>query len=302
MVNLPYLRTIHAYEKRDKALYDDMVNLKPGQSKVAIVNNESKSFRILLSAASFLTDNRRYTLLALQNINEVMDETESRAWHKLLSVLTHEIMNSIAPISSLAETIGLRLTEIPKTEGSHHILDDLELGITTIKTRSDGLLKFAGTYRNLNKIVTPNLTKIYAGNLFESLYTLMQPTLNEKNIQFEIILKDPHLSFNADVNLIEQVLINLILNAVEAVKEQQQPQIAIAASRMENGKTIIRVADNGGGIPEEMLDKIFIPFFTTKKNGSGIGLTLCKQIMLLHHGNIEARNIGNGQCEFILTF
>ncbi len=302
MFELPYLKTIHSYEKRDKVLYNDILRLRPGESKIAVIRNQGKSFKILLSATSFLTDGRKYSLLAFQNINEAIDETESKAWQKLLSVLTHEIMNSIAPISSLAETITTRLKDLDSKQNSATVLNDLELGMTTIKRRSEGLLKFADTYRYLNKIKEPNLGKIYLRYLFENLYSLMQPTLDQKKIEFEIILKDPDLTFMADINLIEQALINLIVNAMEAVKDNPDPRINISAYKDNNGKIIIKLSDNGSGIPEDMLDKIFVPFFSTKKNGSGIGLTLCKQIMLLHYGNIEARNIINGQTDFFLTF
>ncbi len=301
MFNLPYLRTVHSFEKRDAILYKDMLALKPGESKMSTVNTETKSFTILLTATAFLTDNRKYSLLAFQNINEAVNETESKSWQKLLSVLTHEIMNSIAPISSLAETIAVRLKEMEKSN-STAAFDDLELGIETIKRRSGGLLKFAEKYRNLNKVVAPDLRKLYARDLFENLYHLMQPTLSEKNIEFEIILKDPDLSFNADVHLMEQMLINLVVNAIDAVKDANDPRIAVSAYMDNNGKAVLRVSDNGGGIAEDLRDKIFVPFFSTKKNGSGIGLTLCKQIMLLHHGNIEVRNMAEGQSDFIMTF
>ncbi len=301
MLELPYLKTISSLEKRNSDLLQEIINIKPGQSKVIVVDNGINSFKVLLSATSFRTHGSKYLLLAFQNINEAIEETETEAWRKLLSVLTHEIMNSIAPISSLAETMTGRLQDMHGLSSDETVLEDIELSIKTIKSRSDGLLKFAEAYRSLNKTPTPELKKIYARDLFENLYSLMQPTLTEKNIEMEIILKDPGLYFEADVHLIEQVLINLMMNAIEAVRNVEHPRIAVAAYKETSGKTVLRISDNGGGIPEDLIDKIFIPFFTTKKNGTGIGLTLCKQIMLLHHGNIEARNIAGGQTHFFLT-
>jgi signal transduction histidine kinase len=169
-------------------------------------------------------------------------------------------------------------------------IDDLELGIETIKRRSEGLLKFAETYRNLNKISTPNLKKVYVRNLFENIQQLMQPTLDQKNIDMDIILHDTELQLEIDMSLIEQVLINLVVNAIEAVKEKADAKIILSAFTSVNRKTVIKVADNGNGMPEEVLDKMFVPFFTTKKNGSGIGLSLCKQIMMLHKGNIQVQS------------
>ena len=143
-------------------------------------------------------------------------------------------------------------------------VDDLELGIETIKRRSEGLLKFAETYRNLNKITTLNLKKVYVSDLFENLHHLMQPTLEQKNIELEIILKDTDLMLEADTNLLEQVLINLVVNAIEAVKETPEPRIILSAYVANNKKTVVKVTDNGNGMTEEVLDKIFILFSAPK--------------------------------------
>ncbi|HEY1010047.1 MAG TPA: HAMP domain-containing sensor histidine kinase, partial [Daejeonella sp.] len=255
----------------------------------------------LLSATAFQTNGVKHQLIAFQNINEALDETESKAWQKLLSVLTHEIMNSIAPISSLADTIKNRLGSLDKGLDPDNSLADLELGIGTIKRRSEGLLKFAETYRNLNKITKPNVQPLFVRDLFENLHSLMQPTLEQKNIELEIIIKDPNHIFEADLTLVEQVLINLLVNAIEAVKSNAAPQITLYADRS-NEKTIIKIMDNGVGISEDLLDKIFIPFFSTRKTGSGIGLTLCKQIMVLHNGNIQVVSRQGQGTSFILQF
>jgi two-component system nitrogen regulation sensor histidine kinase NtrY len=302
MLALPYLKTIHSFARRDEILYKDIISLKPGESKVGTVHTEKTSYKVLLSATAFQTDGEVYNLIAFQNINEALDETESKAWQKLLGVLTHEIMNSIAPISSLADTIKNRLKSIDKDTNYPGALDDLEVGIDTIKRRSEGLLKFAETYRNLNKISKPNLKKIHIRDLFENLHQLMHPTLVQKDIKLDIILKDPSLMFEVDANLIEQVLINLLVNAIEGVKDTVEPRISLTGYISENSKVIIKVADNGIGMPEELLDKIFVPFFSTKKTGSGIGLTLCKQIMMLHHGNIQVQSKEGEGTAFLLQF
>ncbi|MFL5746503.1 MAG: sensor histidine kinase [Niastella sp.] len=303
MLQLPYLKTIHSLARRDGELYRQVTLLKPGETKIATAHSEKTSFKLLMSATAFQTDGSKFKLIAFQNVSEALDETESKAWQKLLSVMTHEIMNSIAPISSLAETLKYRLQQFavrPELESGS--MDDLELGIDTIKRRSEGLLKFAETYRNLNKITTLNLKKIYVRDLFENLHHLMQPTLDQKNIEMEIILKDPDLQLDADTNLLEQVLINLVVNAMEAVKEREEPRIILSAYFANNHRTVIKVADNGTGMPEEVLDKIFIPFFSTKKSGSGIGLSLCKQIMMLHKGNIQVQSIEGQGTAFMMQF
>ena len=303
LLSIPYLKTIHSLEKRDPALYEEINTVKPGETKVSSFTTDKNTFKVLLSATAFQTEGKVYKLVAFQNINEALDETESKAWQKLLSVMTHEIMNSIAPISSLAETLKNRLqASIKDLNNNSGSLDDLELGIDTIKRRSEGLLRFAETYRNLNKITNPNLKKIYVRDMFENLHRLMEPTFKQKRIELEIILKDPELMLEADTGLIEQVLINLVLNAAEAVKEAASPRIQLSAYITPQNKVVIKVADNGIGIPPDIMDKIVIPFFSTRKTGSGIGLSLCKQIMMLHKGTIKVQSVPGEGTAFSLFF
>lgn len=297
LFNIPYLSALPALRKRNPDLYAEVLALEDASKKIVSLPTAKGIIKLQINASRFETADGRYRLIAFQNINEALDETEARAWQKLLSVLTHEIMNSIAPISSLADTLKNRLEDLPE----HEALDDIRLGTETIKRRSEGLLKFASTYRSLNKITNLDITTVYVANLFENLYQLMEPTLLQKKIELDIILKDPQLQLALDVNLIEQVLINLLLNAIEGVKDSANPYISLAAD-YNKGRPQITVKDNGKGIPKALLENIFIPFFTTRKNGSGVGLTLSKQIMLLHKGNIAVRSeIGKGSA-FVLQF
>jgi len=261
LIGVPYLKTIHSLEKREEVLYQEIIKLKPGDSKILTVTRNQQLVKILVTASVMRSEDKIYKLIAFQNVSEALDETESKAWQKLLNVMTHEIMNSVAPISSLADTLKNRLQspEIANSPVSSQ-LEDLELGIDTIKRRSEGLLKFTESYRSLNKITKLDLTKILVRNLFESLNRLMRPTLEKKHIELEIILRDPALAIEADLNLIEQVLINLLVNAIEAVKDREHPLLTLSAEVLGNGKTLVKVADNGLGMPTELLDKIFIPF------------------------------------------
>jgi two-component system nitrogen regulation sensor histidine kinase NtrY len=303
LIGVPYLKTIHSLEKREETLYNEIIKLKPGDSKIITITRNQQLVKILVTGSMLRSDEKIYKLIAFQNVSEALDETESKAWQKLLNVMTHEIMNSVAPISSLADTLKNRLQspEIKNSPVSSH-LEDLELGIDTIKRRSEGLLKFTESYRSLNKITRLDLTKILVRNLFETLNSLMRPTFEKKHIELEIILRDPALSVEADINLLEQVLINLMVNAVEAVKERDEPRITLFAEVQSNNKTVVKVMDNGMGMPPELLDKIFIPFFSTRKAGSGIGLSLCKQIMLLHKGSIQVQSTSGVGSAFILQF
>jgi len=303
LLGVPYLKTIHSLEKREPVLYNEIIKLKTGDAKILTITRNQQLVKILVTASMLRSDDKIYKLIAFQNVSEALDETESKAWQKLLSVMTHEIMNSVAPISSLADTMKNRLQspEIKNSPVSSQ-LEDLELGIDTIKRRSEGLLKFTESYRSLNKITKLDVTKILVRNLFENLNSLMRPSFEKKHIELEIILRDPTLSIEADHNLLEQVMINLLVNAVEAVKEREHPRITLSAEITSNNKTLVKIADNGMGMPPELLDKIFIPFFSTRKNGSGIGLSLCKQIMLLHKGNIQVQSTEGMGAAFILSF
>ena len=302
LLQIPYLKTIHSLEKRNGFLYKEIQNLLRGQKTVTSITRDNSSFKILLSASMFENENKTYKLIAFQNINDALDEGESQAWQKLLSVMTHEIMNSVAPISSLAETLKSRITESAQSsENYKETLADIETGINTIKKRSEGLLKFTETYRNLSKINKVSRATIYAAELFDHVQQLLQPSIDKKGIDFEVVLKDPLLTVNVDSGLIEQVLINLILNAMDAVKEVAQPKISISAESL-NEKILIKVTDNGLGIASELIDKIFIPFFSTKKTGNGIGLSLCKQVMMLHKGHISVKSAESEGTSFILIF
>ena len=296
LLEIPILKNFSALQKRNEQLYETLQSLDNEHSAVISVKRENGASKVLVVASTFIMEDISYRLLAFQNVNEALDEAESQAWQRLLNVMTHEIMNSVAPISSLAVTLKNLLT---KTNVN---LEDVELGIDTIMRRSQGLLAFAETYRNLGKITELNLSTVQVSSLFEHISQLMAPSLSLKNIELDVIMKDPLMRVNADSSLVEQIMINLILNAVEAVKESDKPRITLLAALSANNRPVIKVIDNGKGISDEVLDKIFVPFFSTRKNGNGIGLSLCKQIMLLHHGNIQVQTEeGKGSC-FSLLF
>jgi two-component system nitrogen regulation sensor histidine kinase NtrY len=305
LLHVPFLKNIHSLAKRDSELYQEIQGLPPGHTKIATAHTahfEKSTIKVLLSATAFQNEGNTYKLVSFQNVNEALDETESKAWQKLLNVMTHEIMNSVAPISSLADTLKNRLQETAVKGALPDDMEDLEVGISTIKRRSEGLLRFAETYRNLNKINTLNLDTVFVKELFANLQRLMQPSLAQKNIALEISLKDPDLSLQVDPNLLDQVLINLLVNAIEAVKDRPDPRIILSAYLAADRKKVLKIADNGIGMSKEVQEKIFIPFFSTKKQGSGIGLSLCKQIVMLHRGTIQVQSEEGEGTAFILRF
>jgi two-component system nitrogen regulation sensor histidine kinase NtrY len=301
-IHLPHLRNIQALEKRQESLYQTLKKLQPNENQLVKIKVEQSPVQLLVSARSFKMQQQNLTLVALKNVSNTVDQAETEAWQKLLRVMTHEIMNSVAPISSLAETMLKYLKQNreefeakQETRPNKELLQDVEEVIEVIQNRSEGLLKFAQIYRNLSKVTDLHLTTVYVQELFRSTCALLRPRLEQENIQLLVELPNQNLTLQVDSNLLEQVLINLIVNAERAVKEKSQPIITLSGTQLENGHVIIEVSDNGTGIPDELLDSIFIPFFTSHKDGSGIGLSLAKQIMTLHKGSIQVRSqVGEG--------
>ena len=297
LFQVPHLGNIAGMLKRHPELYEKTMQLKVGRHQMETAHSSKGKIKLLMQSSGFDTQDGAFRIIVYQNINEAIDETETRAWHKLLRVLTHEIMNSIGPISSLAETLHERLEH---WEGEQEI-DDLKLGIFTIKRRSEGLLQFAKSYRLINKVDQPQYSEILVVQLFENIYQLLEPTLIQKNIDVDIIIKNTRLILKADVNLLEQVIINLLLNAIEAVKEVEEPYISLSAIETKD-HIQLKIQDNGAGMSPEIQEQIFTPFFTTKKTGTGVGLTLSKQIMLMHGGNISVDSKEGEGSTFTLQF
>ncbi len=235
-------------------------------------------------------------LINLKNIHSGLEENEIEAWQKLIRVLTHEIMNSIAPIISLSETLSERAVQNGMNEKDYGIMLQ---GMQTIYRRSKGLLGFVENYRKLSRLSMPVLAPVRMEELLDDLKKLFP----SRDIHYTYRTEDAHKILMLDRSQIEQVLINLLKNAGEACIEQEIPEVIIATHyEMEKRIFMLTVTDNGSGILPDVLDKIFVPFFTTKPTGSGIGLSLCKQIMNLHGGSISVSSeIGKGSC-FSLKF
>lgn len=300
ILDIPEFKKIDFLQKRKTDFYDKIcIPNHPKPITVAISIGQEK-LNLLVSDSLFKMDDDFYKIIAVQNIDDTIDHTESEAWKKLLSVMTHEIMNSISPISSLAETLQHHVKDSMENPQENPLnIEDLQIGMESIKKRSEGLMMFAKTYRSLHKITQLNLTTVAIADLFDNIKHLLQPSLQHVKLEFH--LADPNLKLDIDRHLIEQVLINLILNAIDATEPIENPQIIISASMNLKGEISITVQDNGTGIPGEILDTIYVPFFTTKKNGSGIGLSLSKQIMLLHQGKIKiTTQLGKGTSVFLI--
>ena len=251
---------------------------------------------------------KAFKLISLQNIQSELEEKEMEAWQNLIRVLTHEIMNSVTPISSLAATVETDLSEFLQNDADVNQIDDetiedFYLAVKTIHNRSESLIKFVSDFRNMTRIKLPNLEGTKVEEIIDHVLMLLKPDVQGHEIVINKSVK-PDLIINIDKEQIEQVIINVVKNAIQALAagEKEDKQLTITAMPSSSGGAFISIADNGTGIEEEALKKIFIPFFTTKKNGSGIGLSLSKQIMRNHGGNISAKSQMGEGTEFLLKF
>jgi len=301
--NIPYLKNIDWLKKRNEALYNKLIEIPLRENQLLTIYSGKQAIKVNSSASGFRANGRTYKLLAFHNINETLEEIESIAWKGLLNVMTHEIMNSIAPVSSLAESLKNQLQSLSENfnPNARDELEDIEIALETIHRRSEGLLHFSQNYRNLSQKISIDTKSVNLHKLATSVFQLMNPPLKQKGILLNLETNDLSVYAQIDRNLIEQTIINLITNAVYALKDTINPAIHIFTGITNERKPYITVADNGCGIPEEIRNKIFIPFFSTKKQGSGIGLTLSREIVKLHKGRIVIESeTGKGSAFTIL--
>jgi nitrogen fixation/metabolism regulation signal transduction histidine kinase len=290
-------------------LVDKLLCLDPGENVLIKVQQEDDILQLTINSTEIKVHNKHIVLATIKNIQSVLEEQETEAWQKLISVLTHEIMNSITPIASLSSTIDMMIKSIqeakridPSATFDEESTDEIQLGLQTIHKRSTGLMHFVNTYRNLTRIPKPNFKIITIKNLFNSIAPLMEEEFKQANIKITFEVDPDNINFSVDEELLEQVIINLLKNAIHALEGRPNPQVSVKGYLNKRGRVTIQVTDNGEGILPEVLDKIFIPFFTTKPKGSGIGLSLSRQIMRLHGGSITAYSQPEQGTSFTLTF
>jgi two-component system, NtrC family, nitrogen regulation sensor histidine kinase NtrY len=301
------LTNIDGLAKLSQELVDVLHTIKPGQSKLVKVYDADDFLQLAIYATTIKVKEKITTLVTIKDIQNVLEEQETEAWQKLIRVLTHEIMNSITPIASLSSTLDNMLKAYPhegdgRTEVDNDSLSEIEKALQTINRRSNGLLHFVDTYRNLTRIPKPNFTIFRIDEMFENIRLLMEEELNNQDIRFHSIVEPEKLQITGDGQLIEQVLINILKNSMYALRGRTNSEIKLQAYYNKRGRFTIQISDNGPGILPDVLDKIFIPFFTTKPSGSGIGLALSRQIMRLHNGTITAHSEPEKETVFTLTF
>ncbi len=304
LLRVPHLKNIHALENLSRPLVEKLLAMKSGERALIKVEDKNEMLQLAIYATEFRMREQKFTLVSLQNIQSELEEKEMEAWQNLIRVLTHEIMNSVTPIASLAATLHDMLPPEPRAAMFQppDAASDVSEGLQTIRKRSEGLLHFVDAYRNLTRIPKPNFHVVPVKTLFEQVRQLMRAQVAAKAIGLKVDITPESLEVTADPDLIEQVLINLLLNAIQAVEHRADAKIALRAFLDERGRVNVQVSDNGPGILPEVLEKIFIPFFTTKQGGSGIGLSLSRQIMRLHRGTISAHSVLGAETVFTLRF
>ncbi len=306
LLKIGHLISIHQLQNIYPEFISQLQELKNEEQILIKLQIDSEILVLKVSCTQFTNKGQKIRLYSFQNISAELENEELDAWQKLIKVLRHEIMNSITPISSLTNTIIRLLSENQKAKSTDKISDEtiekaLE-GLNAIDKRNQGLLKFVESYRNLTKIPAPVFEKVSISTLFDNINILFSDEIRSKEIIFSSSVKEENLIITADEKLITQVLINLIRNSIEAVVKKKNPHIYMEASTINGHHVLIKITDNGIGIPKEDLDNIFIPFYTTKEMGSGIGLSLSRQIVRMNKGLISVQSTPKGGTIFSLKF
>lgn len=305
LLGVESLNSIFELSKVSPKLVESLVKLKTGGSALIELTHEGTRTQLSIYVIELVLRGEEFKLVSVQNIQSELEEKEMDAWQNLIRVLTHEIMNSVTPLSSLANTVEVNLVDniednvpIEKEE-----LEDIYLAVQTIKRRSEGLIRFVSDFRNLTRIPEPKIQEIEIQKVIDHIKVLLSHDMKARKIDFVVSISPKTLKIHVDKELIDQVLINLIQNAMHALEENEGEKLIIVNAFLnEYGRPTMKIRDNGSGIDEEALGKIFIPFFTTKKQGSGIGLSLSKQIMRKHGGAITVRSVIGEGTEFTLRF
>ncbi|MGD8468290.1 MAG: ATP-binding protein [Desulfobacterales bacterium] len=305
LLKIPRLGNIKDIESISSGLADKLSSISPGDKDLVKFKQGDNLLQLSIYATGFILRQQQLNLVAMQNIQSELEEKEMISWQNLIRVLTHEIMNSITPIASLASTAAGLLKddkECKVPEGLNEVITDVGHAVKTIEKRSKGLITFIDNYRKLTRIPKPDFKIVQVKDLFERVESLMAEQFERHSIRFRMQVDPESLTITADPALIEQVLINLCKNSVEAISGVSRPKIKLKAGTDGLGNPVVKVIDNGKGIAEDVAERIFIPFFTTKPEGSGIGLSLSRQIIRMHKGTIGVTSTPKEKTAFKLRF
>jgi signal transduction histidine kinase len=306
LLNVKEVKHISAFSKLDANLPKRFSEISPGQEQLVSSTYGGELLRFTLTCSSIKLQGQNNRLILMHDIRRPLQEQELESYRKLIRVLTHEIMNSVTPILSLSQAMSETLSDSNNSYKSLNELTpqeskDLIEGYFAIEVRSKALMRFVNDFQNLTKLPVPHFEVISIEEILSPVISLLKPTLDGKGISLTVAVPSSKCSLKVDRVLVEQVIINLIKNATEALWQTKNPCIEIGVNRNDI-TTNITVEDNGMGISEDNFDKVFVPFFSTKQDGSGIGLSLSQQIMQLHSGNITFNSkVGKGTI-FTLSF
>jgi nitrogen fixation/metabolism regulation signal transduction histidine kinase len=285
----------------DETLVRTLREIRTGETRLVKLRVNSEPLQLSIHASELKLEDNYYKLISMQNIRSELDAREMEAWQKLIRVLSHEIMNSVAPVISLSSTLhGLVAQKGPAAIADESLQQALDKGLEAIKIRSEGLYNFTQSYRKISGVPKASIKPTDLSDLAARVQLLLQARLDEQSIHFTMSSLDVRV--NADPELMEHVLINLILNAIEAVSGQPHPHIHLWTTRHTKGNLCLHIRDNGEGMDDATAEKIFIPFFTTKKNGSGIGLAITKQILQVHNADIQFSSEKGVGTEFVIVW
>jgi two-component system, NtrC family, nitrogen regulation sensor histidine kinase NtrY len=306
MIGREVFTHIRQLEQVDAGFYKTVIEMQPADQRLVSIANEQGIIQLSLKAVSFTNQQSDLILMAVQDIRQALDEKELDSWLKLIRVLMHEIMNSIAPITSLADSLAgyFKTDGVSKTPGQidEKLIDTTIRGLEIIREQGKGLTAFVESYRKLTRLPVPEIKDILVKNLVEKCLLLARSMESTSHIEMAVFCPDGKLSWPGDEQLLKQVLVNLLQNSVQALENRQNAKIEVRAGLNASSKLEICVKDNGPGIAAEILDQIFVPFFTTRPNGSGIGLSLSRQIMRLHKGSLTVYSLPDKETVFCMRF
>jgi nitrogen fixation/metabolism regulation signal transduction histidine kinase len=302
ILKIHHLRNLSSLDKIGSGLGRFLFQVVPGTKNTFKFSDNGEIVQLMVHGTEFRMKNQDFKLISLYNIQAELEEKEIEAWQKLIRVLTHEIMNSITPISSLAATANSILKNTDhKSEINLDTITDINDALNTIQKRSEGLVNFVNKFRDISKIYKPNIQSVKLGELFYRIRLLVESISSSGKINFAITIQPENLEIMVDPELLEHVLINLIKNSIQALGDSDNGIIKLSAEINERGKAVIKVTDNGPGISEEIIDRVFVPFYSTKKEGSGIGLSISQSIIRAHGGSIWVQSVPNSETIFIIT-
>lgn len=295
LLGLSVFTHIKQLSRIDPKLEEVIAKIHPGEKQQVSFSNEWGMMHLLVQVSGMELQSKRVRILAINDINKELDEKEIDSWMRLTRVLTHEIMNSITPITSLSETL---------LSSKSAISPDINNGLQVINTTAKSLMSFVESYRKFTHIPTPSPTLFYVAPFAERLKQLTQHQKKYQNIKIEIEILQEDLIVYADENLIGQVVLNILKNSLEAIGDERTDGIIIFRAYTDKQEAVImEVWNNGPLIPSDVMEHIFVPFFTTKEKGNGIGLSVSRQIMRLSGGSISVKSdLTSGKTCFTLSF